>query len=396
MFSFSSYPFSVTMERIEKCANYSIYPEEITFPYISDIYEELRESKPDWEKIRKALTDFSKLTLNVFGSDTSFDLVSYLEHIYSKICLRLLDRPDMPLEDKLIALPFMIIDFFRMAAERFSAGDLNALRQTEISFDAAVEFICDLDMPDSLKVIFADKFGKDDTDYLDGGAEALNIWRVKTVRPCNPCPACMKELEQMHELLNNIFGKVSKDDLPSPYVPAVLEPPYTLDKLLNNLAASACHFHDFEIVDNEDNCERARIRFTKWMQRLTAIKPDNQYKAIAIRTILTELEAFTDGGLVQDRYGDYDQINYRSDYELDYPWTTPYFLWFDVLKNQIEQNNCILPEALKCDWENNWEKDKERLQKEWNTIRKDIDYLSPDDEKPSQQKLLELDRKSVV
>ena len=40
-------------------------------------------------------------------------------------------------------------------------------------------------------------------------------------------------------------------------------------------------------------------------------------------------------------------------------------------------------------WENNWEKDKERLQKEWNTIREDIDYLSTDDEKPSQQELLE-------
>ena len=376
---FSSSSFSVSMDRLEKCAAAYI-PEKNGKPTITifdTFMNELSDSQPDFEAIRSELQQFTEM-LFIFRQ-AHFKLLfgiswyTQREGEYSKACLQLLKRPDQPFSDAELALPFMIIDFLRMAADRFSNGDILALGGTEISFSDAVEFICNLDMPAELRMLLADK--KDQADLLAGGAEALNIWRAKTAQPCNPCPVCMKELEQMHKLLNNIFGKVSKDDLPSHYVPAVLEPPYTLDKLLDNLAIPACHFHDLEEMEADriiSDGNYARIEFAKWLKQLSRINPDNQYKSIAIRHAITELEAFTDGGWEQDRYGDYDQINYRGDYELDYPWTKPYFLWFDTLKDQVEQNNCILPEALKgsCDCTEAYE----LLHREWRELYEDAAY----------------------
>lgn len=361
---FSSSSFSISMDRIEKCAAAYI-PEkngEPTVTIFDTFMNELSDSQPDFEAIRSELQQFTEMLFS-FRQDyfkQLFDNSWYAqrESEYSKACLQLLKRPDQPFSDAELALPFMIIDFLRMAADRFSNGDILALGGTEISFSDAVEFIYNLDMPAELRMLLADK--KDQADLLAGGNEAWKTWQTKMAQPCQCCYYCMDELKTMHSLLNSIFGNVSDSDLPAQYIPAVLEPPYTLNKLFDNLVPNSCHFHDNTDFINYD----AHNLFICFLQQLSEIRQDDPRKVLKIHRALQSCDL---EDVFQDSItGEYTTI--RDEWERDYPWCCAYFSWYDAVKTGEDQDNCILPEALKGDWETELSEFYNRLREEWDEI----------------------------
>ena len=374
---FSSSSFSVSMDRIKACAAHQNIDEDESFFPALMLGKLTCGEAINSDDLRFDLHYAIKSLLHTFANyknSSNVEPFYSFETEYGKTCLALLKRENSPLSAEELALPFLVIDFCRLAICRFGNNFCDG--ELRISFEDAVEFICSLNMPKCLKGCLAEyaanKVTEDEcvkntpeidwnstvaqwkdtfTSHLNDSASA---WRIKADKPCG---LCLKELSEMHKFLDALFGSVAEPDA-TECVPTVLEAPYTLDKLIKNLLPFECPFHDIEQLDDsyqhlakgEENGLRYEIVYL--LLRLGNISKDDPYKSIKKDFILSRFNQIGEDEPYQDwRTGEYDVRDMRAVYEQDYPWIKAYFLWRDALNAGEDQNDCILPDALKgsCD-----------------------------------------------
>lgn len=364
MFSFSS-SFSVSIDRIEKCAaRNSLHGFEIPpFAAVSALLAQ--EGEINWDEVRENYREGCELVFKLLESDDlrAFfsEFIFLAEEQCSRLCLDFLKRKDVPLTEAELALPFLVGDFYTLAAERFFDGKLEMLAEVDISFDDAVEFICHLDMPDVLKEFFAGRFasqlffiknpsvsvifnGEEEREQehlcslLDSGEDVLEDWRFKMVNPCN---CCLEDLDDLHFLLNGMFGKVSAPVLPQAYVPALLEAPYTFEKLYSNLVPVKCPLHEIKREFCYFNTpESLRRTFAQVFSLISEIRENDPAIAYKIKYIKGWFEEMCE----PDMMGDFKSG--REVGEEHSPWSRPYFLWLESWAARENQNDCVLPDAV--------------------------------------------------
>ena len=157
MFSFSS-PFSVSSERIEACAAKNTVP-GFEIPGLAEVSGMLSAREPDIDGIHQKLIQGCGSLLNTVGNKEfqAFfaEILCLLEEQGSRVYLQAVKTDSSWADDEFFALPLLAADFYRLAAERFSGGDLYALCETPISLSEAWEFVDSLNMPEILKKYFA-------------------------------------------------------------------------------------------------------------------------------------------------------------------------------------------------------------------------------------------------
>lgn len=157
MFSFSS-PFCISSERIEACAAKNTVP-GFEIPGLADVAGMLAAEEPDVDGIRQKLCQGCGSLLNTAGNKEfrAFfaEILSLLEEQGSRVYLQAVRKNSCFADDEFFALPLLTADFYRLAAERFSDGNLYNLFEKEVSFSQAWEFVDSLEMPDVLKKFFA-------------------------------------------------------------------------------------------------------------------------------------------------------------------------------------------------------------------------------------------------
>jgi hypothetical protein len=157
MFSFSS-PFCISSERIEECAAKNSVP-GFEIPGLAEVSNLLQAPEPDVDAVREKLCQGCGSLLNTVANKEfrSFfaEILSLLEEQGSRVYLQAVRKDACFADDEFFALPFLVADFYRLAAERFSGGSLYTLFETEVSRSLAWAFVDSLDMPEILKKFFA-------------------------------------------------------------------------------------------------------------------------------------------------------------------------------------------------------------------------------------------------
>ena len=157
MFSFSS-PFCISSERIEACAAKNSVP-GFEIPGLAEVSGLLQAQEPDVDAIRKKLCQGCGSLLNTVANKEfrSFfaEILSLLEEQGSRVYLQAVKNNSCFADDEFFALPLLTADFYRLAAERFSDGNLYTLFEAEISFADAWEFVDSLEMPEVLEKFLA-------------------------------------------------------------------------------------------------------------------------------------------------------------------------------------------------------------------------------------------------
>ena len=157
MFSFSL-PFSVSSERIEMCAAKNTVP-GFDIPGLADVADMLAAEEPDVDRIRQKLCQGCGSLLNTAGNKEfrAFfaEILALLEEQGSRVYLQAAGKNSCFADDEFFALPLLTADFYRLAAERFSEGNLYTLFEKELSLSLAWEFVDSLNMPEVLKKYFS-------------------------------------------------------------------------------------------------------------------------------------------------------------------------------------------------------------------------------------------------
>ena len=288
---------------------------------MNDIFEEMSydDCDPDFDTVRYDLEAEADVLCSFGGRSPSKGFRKKVfedeEAKYGRLCLDLLRYEKSPLSAEELSLPFLVIDFFRLAAERFAAGDIEALGNSAITFEDAIEFICSLNMPDTLKKVIAkhaaytaakDKLPSQAPEavfkstwkqweniYLSHLNDSLSVWQIKIDRPCN---VCINEMFEMHGLLKTFFENVLPPDAVK-YEPVILEPPYTLERLYQNLMPFECRFHEISDEENfyqsdEKDFDGFRMGWAHYLYRLSTIKHNDPFKKLKIKFICYGLEYF--------------------------------------------------------------------------------------------------------
>lgn len=157
MFSFSS-PFCIFSERIEACAAKNSVP-GFEIPGLAEVSNLLQAPEPDVDAVREKICQGCGSLLNTAGNKEfrAFfaEILSLLEEQGSRVYLQAVKKDSCFADDEFFALPLLTADFYRLAAERFSEGNLYTLFETQVSLSLAWEFVDSLEMPDVLKKFFA-------------------------------------------------------------------------------------------------------------------------------------------------------------------------------------------------------------------------------------------------
>lgn len=157
VFSFSS-PFSVSLKRIEECAGKNTVP-GFEIPGLSEVSGMLSAPEPDICGIHDKLICGCGSLLNTAGNKEfrAFfaEILSLLEEQGSRVYLQAVKKDSAFADDEFFALPLLTAGFYRLAAERFSGGDLYSLFETPVSLPQAWAFVDGLNVPDVLKKCFA-------------------------------------------------------------------------------------------------------------------------------------------------------------------------------------------------------------------------------------------------
>ena len=158
MFAFSSF-FSFSSELIEECAAKNTVP-GFEIPGLAEVADMLSVQRPDVDVIHEKLRLGCGSLLNTAGNKEfrAFfaEILSLLEEQGSRVYLQAVKTDAAWACDEFFALPLLTAAFYRLAAERFSGGDLYTLLESEITLSQAWEFVDGSDMPDILKKYFSD------------------------------------------------------------------------------------------------------------------------------------------------------------------------------------------------------------------------------------------------
>ena len=158
MFAFSS-SFSISSGRIEECAAKNTVP-GFEIPGLAEVSGMLSVQEPDVDGIHKKLLQGCGSLLNTAGNKEfrAFfaEILSLLEEQGSRVYLQAVKADSAWTCDEFFALPLLTADFYRLAAKRFSGGDLYTLFESEITLTQAWEFVDGSGMPDILKKYFAE------------------------------------------------------------------------------------------------------------------------------------------------------------------------------------------------------------------------------------------------
>ena len=157
MFSFPS-PFCIFSERIEACAAKNSVP-GFEIPGLAEVSVLLQSPAPEVDSVREKLCQGCGSLLNTAGNREfrAFfaEILALLEEQGSRVYLQAVKTAPAFADEEIFALPLLVVDFYRLAAERFSNGDLYTLFDTEISFADAWGWVETLNMPEVLKKYFA-------------------------------------------------------------------------------------------------------------------------------------------------------------------------------------------------------------------------------------------------